>query len=83
MTPAEIRQRIDTLECLGEVTVAIEEIASGEPGDRVKLAVADRNEAAITFVHGLPPEVLLVGLRAMERNLSARLAEPERKSVAA
>jgi hypothetical protein len=75
MTPAQIRARIDALETLCDVQQAIDDASDieWEPGESqlldFQVSTRDTSEA-VTFVHGLPPAVLIAGLKAMERELA-------------
>lgn len=79
LTRNQLRQRIDTLENLHDVMGAIDDVSGieFEPGDDglLDVTISDRGpkKSPVTFVHALPPAVVLEGLRAMERALQAML----------
>jgi hypothetical protein len=72
-TREQIRARIDALECLADVQQAIEEVEAveWEPREPQHFALDVSAGKSVTFVHGIPPSVLLAGLRAMAQELSA------------
>lgn len=81
MNRATLREQIDRLENLSDMIGAISEMSDVEwaDGETVKLCVAENGarERPVTFVHGLPPEVLLVGLRAMQSELERQTQRAE------
>jgi hypothetical protein len=79
MSPAQLRARIDALEAASDVKAAISDVESTEfaphESGTVDLHVScNTTNLGITFVNGLPPAVLIAGLRAMERELE-RMAD--------
>lgn len=75
-TREEIAQQLALLEQMQDVQQAIEDLADVEfkPGESglIDIHVTCRDDGkGITFVHGLPPELLVFGLREMLRRMRA------------
>jgi hypothetical protein len=89
MTPTisreELREQINTLECVHDLISAIDDVTSSDlrPSEAVKLAIADSEGQAIAIIRGIPYEIVVLGLKAMRdaMNQSARRAANEVKEA--
>jgi hypothetical protein len=75
ITQDDIQPVMDLLDLLRDVRTAIEDVSSGEweREEKTKLTLQDMYDKPVSFVHGLPPSVVLAGLRAMEGEVQALL----------
>jgi hypothetical protein len=72
MKREDINRQIEALECMRDIAAAIEDVETTEfePGDDGLFGLSVKvGDNAVSFVHGLPPKVLLAGLRSMEGEL--------------
>jgi hypothetical protein len=81
-TREQLRARIDLLECLEGVTVAIDDMEGNELLDATRLRlrvskIVGNGEPICAYAHGLTPALVLVGLRAMQSHLEAALKPME------
>jgi hypothetical protein len=88
MKREDITRHIALLECLGDVKAAIEDVETTEfdAGEDGLFAIEGKSNSdgrAVSFVHGLPPEVLLAGLRAMDAALTEAVKALAAQEVAA
>jgi hypothetical protein len=73
-TREKLRARIDLLECLEGVTVAIDDM-EGDDSATYAVRIVDGKYGGLSVSHlnGLPPALVLVGLYAMKAFLEAAL----------
>jgi hypothetical protein len=78
MTPLsrnQIRTRIDALECMDDIRQAIDDVESveWEANELQVLSIDVKAGRPVSFLHRIPPHVLVAGMKEMMREL-AKLA---------
>jgi hypothetical protein len=75
MNREQLRERIDALECLGEILSAIDDMPGTEDPLGITLTERGGEKLPISFVHNVPPEIVLIGLRAMQQAMEKITAQ--------
>lgn len=78
LTREQVRQKIDTLECVEDLIRCIDDVSgvefeANEPGTLKLQVAAQGSDVAVAFAYGIPPSVLLAGLQAMRAALEGEL----------